>query len=331
MTLEVELTDANMTMADIMSVLNQSLPISLAIDIMTSPDRFHDVQITFNNQSKKARADEDEVMNRLLDANILALEESMLDHETCQLISCLTVNESHAMYENLKDKAEWVYILYLSFIMTEGQENETATDIVVARMISLITENSFEIPFEGLKIKFTTLHERNIHSEKDLIWWCKDGDLASYGSGEFSMVDSNGKNWSHSPGLHLLKMKNETHDLLVRIHQNGKVYWPHNYVANIMFQSSSPDLYDYKVTGEVMVCENRWPWPPIICPGQPCRTVAPSLEQLSTQITANGKKTVLSSTVEASSVSQDISKGSQHIFKSILSLGENTMSMRRVG
>ena len=70
MTLEVELTDANMTMEDVMSVLNQSLASRLAIDIMTSPDRFHDVQITFNNQSKKARADEDEVMKRLLDANL---------------------------------------------------------------------------------------------------------------------------------------------------------------------------------------------------------------------------------------------------------------------
>ena len=64
MTLELEVIDINMTMADVLKVflrlpeklhpicpkhpkvLNQSLALKLANDVMIRPDRFHDVKVT---------------------------------------------------------------------------------------------------------------------------------------------------------------------------------------------------------------------------------------------------------------------------------------------
>lgn len=97
MSLELEVININMTMADVLKVflrlpeklhptcpqypkvLNQSLALKLANDVMIRPDRFHDVKVTnvefclimiffakviFSNRTKKARADYDETMRR---------------------------------------------------------------------------------------------------------------------------------------------------------------------------------------------------------------------------------------------------------------------------
>ena len=75
-----------------------------------------------------------------------------------------------------------------SFVLTEGPANETQTDEAVVRMTNWIYQNCFELKYDGMEIKFTTLQERNIHTDKQMNEWCKDGDLAFYYTGEFEKI-----------------------------------------------------------------------------------------------------------------------------------------------
>ena len=75
-------------------------------------------------------------------------------------------------------------------------------------MTNFIKENSFELTFEGMNIKFTSLQvffggddyfkqnclkERNLYNESLLYDWCKDGDLAFYVTGQFEVLISGGR------------------------------------------------------------------------------------------------------------------------------------------
>ena len=75
-------------------------------------------------------------------------------------------------------------------------------------MTNFIKENSFELTFDGMNIKFTSLQvsgsalcppgltdiqERNIYNESQLYDWCKDGDLQSFATGEFDVFTSSGE------------------------------------------------------------------------------------------------------------------------------------------
>ena len=72
-------------------------------------------------------------------------------------------------------------------------------------MTNFIKENSFELTFDGMDLKFTSLRviyilspilitlftqERNVYNESLLYDWCKDGDLKSYVTGEFEVLMS---------------------------------------------------------------------------------------------------------------------------------------------
>jgi hypothetical protein len=208
------------------------------------------------NQKKKAR-NVTEFAQKIDSATHRAFIEGLWEEDKCQTIGCMSYNQTNEMFNLFSNQTEWVFIFYVSFVMIEGPENETETDEIVAKMTKLIIENSFDLSLLELNLKFTTLHESNIHSEKDLNWWCKDGDLASYSNGEFSMVDSMGRNWTHNAQLHFLHETNYSIDLRVFIHDNGRIYRAENYVANIMIQSSDLGTNDFNVSGEVTVCENR--------------------------------------------------------------------------
>ena len=41
--------------------------------------------------------------------------------------------------------------------LREGPENETSTNDIVSKMTNFIKENSFELTFDGMNIKFTSL------------------------------------------------------------------------------------------------------------------------------------------------------------------------------
>ena len=254
MTMELENSDGNLTMIDILDILNTTLRIKLASDVMISKERFNDVQIVDTNQTKKSRADIEEISEVLLNATFLAYE-SGLD---CGWVGCISFNETVTMIDLLRNQTDWAHILYVSFVMKEGPENETETDLIIAMMVSWIRQNSFQMNLDGLKIKFTTLRERNVHDEKDLTWWCKDGDLASYGNGEFSIVDANGRNWTNNQDISILKKSNNLSELQILTHKNKKIYKSENYVANILFQHPSQGpTTSFNVSGEVTVCENR--------------------------------------------------------------------------
>ena len=94
------------------------------------------------------------------------------------------------------------------FFHREGPENETSTNDIVSKMTNFIKENSFELTFDGMNIKFTSLQvsgsalcppgltdiqERNIYNESQLYDWCKDGDLQSFATGEFDVFTSSGE------------------------------------------------------------------------------------------------------------------------------------------
>ena len=134
-------------------------------------------------------------------------------------------------------------------------------------MTNWIRENEFELTYDGMEIKFTTLRERNIHTDKEISDWCKDGDLIMYSTGEFEIVGDQ-ENSSKSLMFGFKNAFDEHNDanweLAVRILENGIVYHSENYVANILFQSNSIDSSLFNISGDVTICSNRstvecWP------------------------------------------------------------------------
>ena len=51
-----------------------------------------------------------------------------------------------------------------------------------------VQENCFELTFEGMDLKFTSLQERNIYNESQIRDWCRDGDLETFVTGEFDII-----------------------------------------------------------------------------------------------------------------------------------------------
>ena len=256
LTMEVEVTNSSLEMVQILEILNLTLTRRLAGDIMISPDRFHNITITMTNQTRKSRADFQEISVNIEESREMAIRNSLSDPEDCPNIGCMSHNETLSMLELLRNRSEWVHVFYVSFVMSKGPVTETETDKVVGLMTNWIRENSFELELEGLNVKFTTLQERNVHDEKDLNWWCKDGDLANYFNEQFSLVDSSGRHWAEI--YRILQNKNSSSELHIRINENKKIYKPENYVANILFQRSSfSSSATFNISGTVTVCENR--------------------------------------------------------------------------
>ena len=108
-------------------------------------------------------------------------------------MGCIPEHELEQIFEEILDTSEYVYILYVDFIIREGPLNETTTNEIVSIMTNFIKENSFELTFEGMEIKFTSLQERNIYNESQLKDWCKDGDLGTFVTGEFDVITDMGK------------------------------------------------------------------------------------------------------------------------------------------
>ena len=246
-------------MNDIIETLINNLPSILAGHIIINPNRIEDIRIKYENQTKNSRASAEEIAKEYNNALIL-LKSTHGNNESCQTIGCLSEDEMDKIFQELENTTEWVYILHVSFVLREGPTNETKTDEAVALMTNWINENCFEFTFEGMEIKFTTLQERNIHTDKQIYDWCKDGDLKIYVTGEFEIINDL-RNYSHIL-IHKLRTvldgkDDENWELIVWILKTGMVYHPENYVANILFQSNSIDTSLFNVSGEVTICSNR--------------------------------------------------------------------------
>ena len=106
----------------------------------------------------------------------------------CLTIGCVTWDQLEKAFDEISLTPEYVYILYVSFIIRRGPEEETATHEIVSRMTNFIKENCFEISVDGMNIKFTSLQERNIYNDSMIKDWCKDGDLGTFVTGEFDVI-----------------------------------------------------------------------------------------------------------------------------------------------
>ena len=115
-------------------------------------------------------------------------EELSNDIDTCFTIGCISLEELDKAFEEILETPEYVYILYVSFVIKEGPPDETSTNEIVSRMTNFIKENSFEISVDGMNIKFTSLKERNIYNDSMIKDWCKDGDLGTFVTGEFDVI-----------------------------------------------------------------------------------------------------------------------------------------------
>ena len=115
-------------------------------------------------------------------------EELSGDIDTCFTIGCISWKQLDKAFDEIFETPEYVYILYVNFVIKEGPEDETSTNEIVSRMTNFIKENSFEISVDGMNIKFTSLKERNIYNDYVIKDWCKDGDLGTFVTGEFDVI-----------------------------------------------------------------------------------------------------------------------------------------------
>ena len=61
----------------------------------------------------------------------------------------------------METTAEFVYILYVSFEMREGGEEEVGTDEVVGMMTEWIQQHSFHYELDGMLVEFTSLQVKH--------------------------------------------------------------------------------------------------------------------------------------------------------------------------
>ena len=263
--MELGITNITLAINDIIGQLIENLPAIINQSIVIDPNRFEDLKIRYENQTKKSRESNEQISYEYKKAWEILVNASN-GGEACHTIGCLSGDQISEIIDDLGNTTEWVYILYVSFVLREGSENETRTDEVVATMTNWIRENCFKLTYRGMEIKFTSLQERSVYTDKQMMEWCRDGDLITYGTGQFEIfIDTDQDNSTEGdnntkPLINTLKgfLHGEaSQDLSVRIIETGQIYPPENYVANILFQSDSIDSSLYNVSGEVTVCSNR--------------------------------------------------------------------------
>ena len=262
--MELGITNITLAINDIIGQLITNLPAIINQSIVVDPNRFDDVKIRYENQTKKSRESNDQISFEYKKAWEKLINAS--NGGNCPTIGCLSGDKVSEMIDELGNTTEWVYILYVSFVLKEGSENETQTDAVVATMTNWIRENCFKLTYSGMEIKFTSLQERTIHTDKQMTEWCRDGDLLKYGTGQFEIFIVTDKDNSTDPDNSTKFLRSPlknflgndgSQELSVRIIETNLTYSPENYVANILFQSSSIDTSLFNVSGDVTVCSNR--------------------------------------------------------------------------
>merc|ERR1719189_1251072 len=127
-------------------------------------------------------------------------------------------------------------------------------------MTKFIKENCFELTFEGMDLKFTSLQERNIYNESQIRVWCRDGDLETFVTGEFDIITIMGNRTQVLDLVQLIDVA--VNELIVLIRETGKIYHQDNYVANILFSSDivQTEIFNgtlFNISGEVTICSNR--------------------------------------------------------------------------
>ena len=93
--------------------------------------------------------------------------------EDCRTIGCISVEEQRQVLADITNTPEYVHILYTHFLILEGEEDDMPTNEIVSLMTKFIKENSFELTFEGMDLKFTSLAERNVYNETQIRGWCR--------------------------------------------------------------------------------------------------------------------------------------------------------------
>ena len=130
---------------DIIGQLITNLPAIINQSIVVDPNRFEDVKIRYENQTKKSRESNDQISFEYKKAWEKLINAS--NGGNCPTIGCLSGDKVSEMIDELGNTTEWVYILYVSFVLKEGSENETKTDAVVATMTNWIRENCFKLTY----------------------------------------------------------------------------------------------------------------------------------------------------------------------------------------
>ena len=149
LTMELGITNITLAINDIIGQLITNLPAIINQSIVVDPNRFEDVKIRYENQTKKSRESNDQISFEYKKAWEKLINAS--NGGNCPTIGCLSGDKVSEMIDELGNTTEWVYILYVSFVLKEGSENETKTDAVVATMTNWIRENCFK---NGVKSLF---------------------------------------------------------------------------------------------------------------------------------------------------------------------------------
>ena len=175
--MELGITNITLAINDIIGQLIEKLPAIINQSIVIDPNRFEDLRVRYENQTKKSRESNDQISDEYKKAWDLLVNDSNggLDWTgDCPTIGCLSGDKMGEIIDELGNTTEWVYILYVSFVRREGTENETKTDEVVAIMTNWIRENCFKLTYHGMEIKFTNLQERSIYTDKQMWEWCRN-------------------------------------------------------------------------------------------------------------------------------------------------------------
>ena len=231
--MELGITNLTLAIQDIIEKLIENLPAILASKNVINPNRIQDVRIIYENQTKQSRASTEDIYIEFGNA-WLRLVQSHGWEKDCPTIGCFSLEDMTVIMEEVGNTTEWAYILKVSFVLREGPENETKTDEIVAMMTNWIRVNEFELKYEGMHIKFTTLREKNTHTDKEMNDLCKDGDLIMHSTGEFELVGTQ-ENSSKSLMFGLKNTFEEHNDanweLEFCILENGIIYHQENYIC----------------------------------------------------------------------------------------------------
>ena len=102
-----------------------------------------------------SRASKDEMIELYGNAFLTFLSEELSNEtiDNCFTIGCVSWKELDKAFDEIYETPEYVYILYVNFIIKEGPDDETSTNEIVSRMTNFIKENSFEINVDGMNIK----------------------------------------------------------------------------------------------------------------------------------------------------------------------------------
>ena len=75
-----------------------------------------------------------------LDPPLLMTDFFLISNDVCFTIGCMTWTEAYMMLENVTASPEYVYILYVHFLILDGAPDETETSEIVALMTKFIKD-----------------------------------------------------------------------------------------------------------------------------------------------------------------------------------------------